>query len=49
MLLTYSPVRRLKPLESLLHPYFDEIKAEDCKINGQMIPDLFKFLEEEIR
>lgn len=41
--LVYSPTKRLRPLEALLHPYFNELKAENCKINGNPIPDLFNF------
>ncbi|KRX03899.1 Protein kinase-like domain [Pseudocohnilembus persalinus] len=47
-LLVYSPRRRIRPLQALLHPYFDELRQENCKINGQQIPNLFNFLEVEI-
>jgi len=46
--LVYSPVKRLKPLEALLHPYFNELRSEHCKINGNPIPDLFNFCQEEL-
>ena len=38
-LLVYDPQKRLKPLEALAHPYFDEIRQQ--KINVKF--DLFDF------
>mmetsp|Transcript_1286 Transcript_1286/g.1168 ORF Transcript_1286/g.1168 Transcript_1286/m.1168 type:complete len:104 (+) Transcript_1286:182-493(+) len=47
-IMVYSPQKRLKPLEILLHPYFNDIKVPNCKINGKPIPDLFNFYPEEL-
>jgi len=43
-LLVYNPERRLKPLEALLHPFFDELRDKNTKLpNGNPLPDLFEF------
>ena len=43
-ILTYSPQERLKPMEILLHPFFDELREENCMLpNGNPLPDLFDF------
>ena len=34
-MLTYSPIKRLKPLAGLMHPFFDDLRAKNCKINGR--------------
>ena len=48
-LLTYSPQLRPKPLESLLHPLFDELRHPDTRLlNGDPLLPLFNFTEEEI-
>ena len=47
-MLEYSPKRRIKPLEGLMHPFFDDLRAKNCKINGRQIPDLFNFTKEEL-
>jgi len=39
----YSPKKRLKPLEILQHPYFDDLRAQRLTINGKGITDLFNF------
>lgn len=48
-LLAYEPNIRLKPLKSLLHPFFDELRDYNTKLpNGDALPkDLFFFSEEE--
>mmetsp|Transcript_1284 Transcript_1284/g.1164 ORF Transcript_1284/g.1164 Transcript_1284/m.1164 type:complete len:105 (-) Transcript_1284:593-907(-) len=46
--LVYSPQKRLKPLEALLHPYFNELRNQNCRINGNPLPDLFNFSKEEL-
>jgi serine/threonine protein kinase len=48
-LLVYEPNSRLKPLKSLLHPFFDELRDNNAKLpNGESLPmDLFEFTEEE--
>jgi glycogen synthase kinase 3 beta len=48
-LLVYEPNFRLKPLNALLHPFFDELRIEGKKLpNGDEIPkELFIFTKEE--
>jgi glycogen synthase kinase 3 beta len=41
----YNPKKRLKPLAGLLHPFFNDLRAKNCKINGRSIPNLFNFTE----
>ena len=48
-LLVYNPERRLKPLEAIAHPFFDELRLESTTLpNGNALPDLFNFCREEI-
>lgn len=48
-ILVYNPDRRLRPLEVLLHPFFDELRQQNTKLpNGNPLPDLFDFSKEEI-
>jgi len=47
-ILQYSPIKRMKPLPGLMHPFFDDLRAKNCKINGRQIPDLFNFTQEEL-
>ena len=48
-LLVYNPERRLKPLEALLHGFFDELRDKNTRLpNGSPLPDLFEFQKEEI-
>lgn len=47
-LLNYDPSKRPKPLVALLHPFFDELRAENCRLpSGFPIPDIFYFTDEE--
>lgn len=50
-LLIYEPQLRPRPLEILLHPFFDELRLEDTILqNGKKVPDeLFIFTKEEIK
>jgi len=42
--LVYNPEKRLKPMEALLHPFFDELREKETKLpNGSPLPDLFAF------
>jgi len=42
--LVYDPKKRLKPMEALLHPFFDELREQRAKLpNGDPLPDLFNF------
>lgn len=46
--LVYSPDQRMKPMEALLHPSFDELRDPGCKLpNGNPLPGLFDFTQEE--
>jgi glycogen synthase kinase 3 beta len=48
--LCYDPVKRYKPLEALLHPFFDELRDKNTVLpNGRKLPELFNFTNEEIR
>ena len=48
-ILVYTPDKRLKPLETLMHPFFDELRDQNTKLpNGQPLPELFDFSREEI-
>lgn len=48
-ILVYDPERRLKPLEAILHPFFDELRVEGTKLpNGEPMIDLFDFSREEV-
>lgn len=48
-LLVYDPNIRAKPLRALLHPFFDELREQECRLpNGKEIPkDLFEFTKED--
>lgn len=47
--LVYDPECRLKPLEALLHPFFDELRDKNTRLpNGERMIDLFNFSREEI-
>ena len=47
-ILVYSPQRRLKPFETLTHPYFDDLRASKLTINKREFTDLFNFVPVEI-
>ena len=38
----------MRPLDALLHPYFDALRERKITINKQEIVDLFNFQPEEI-
>ena len=47
--LLYDPKQRLKPMEALLHPFFDELRYPKTRLlNGMALPELFNFTEEEL-
>ncbi len=50
-LLVYEPKIRLKPIKSLLHPFFDELRDPNTKMpNGENLPkELFDFTDEEFK
>ena len=48
-LLVYTPSHRLKPIEALVHPFFDELRNPVLYSSPyNRIPNLFDFFEEEI-
>ena len=47
-ILVYDPSQRLKPLQTLLHPFFDTIRAQRLTINGKNITILFNFNATEL-
>lgn len=48
-LLVYNPKNRLQPLEAIIHPFFDELRAEGTTLpNGNPLPELFNFAKEEL-
>ena len=47
--LRYKPLERLSPLESLAHPFFDELREPGLKLpNGRPLPPLFNFTDKEL-
>merc|ERR1712137_700663 len=48
-LLEYTPAARLSAVEAMVHPLFDELRAEGAKMpNGKTFPALFDFTREEL-
>jgi len=48
--LRYKPTERLTPLESLAHPFFDELREAGLKLpNGRPLPPLFNFTPKELK
>ena len=48
--LRYKPQERTPPLESLAHPFFDELREPGLKLpNGRPLPPLFNFTEKELK
>jgi serine/threonine protein kinase len=50
-LLQYIPTNRVKPLEALIHPFFDELRTPNLILpNGKPLPPvLFNFSEHELK
>jgi glycogen synthase kinase 3 beta len=47
-ILKYNPKERPKPLKALCHPFFDDLRKQETTLpNGQKLPELFDFSEEE--
>lgn len=44
-MLVYLPEDRITPIEALIHPYFNDLRNQSTKINGNPLPDLFNFTE----
>jgi len=48
-ILFYNPDKRPRPLEVLLHPFFDELRDKNTRLpNGNALPELFDFTKEEV-
>jgi len=47
-MIVYEPYKRIKPLMALMHPIFNELRIEQCRINGKKLPILFDFTIEEL-
>lgn len=48
--LRYKPLERTPPLESLAHPFFDELREPGLKLpNGRPLPPLFNFTDKELK
>jgi serine/threonine protein kinase len=49
-LLQYNPNKRIKAIDALAHPFFDELRDPKTKLpNGKPLPNLFDFDAEELR
>ncbi|OQS06268.1 Glycogen Synthase Kinase 3 beta [Thraustotheca clavata] len=49
-MLAYDPAKRIKPLEAMAHPFFDELRQEDFALpNEAPLPPLFNFTADELR
>ena len=49
-MLVYEPDRRIRPIDALIHPYFDELRDEGLVFpHGNLMPDLFNFSKFEIK
>ncbi|KZV80740.1 CMGC/GSK protein kinase [Exidia glandulosa HHB12029] len=48
-LLEYTPEARLSAIESMVHPFFDELRVESTRLqSGKDLPKLFNFTKEEM-
>lgn len=48
-ILIYNPKERLKPIEALAHPYFDDLRQQSFQNQECKIPDLFNFTSDELK
>eukprot|EP00818_Percolomonas_sp_WS_P005655 CAMPEP_0117450668 /NCGR_PEP_ID=MMETSP0759-20121206/8592_1 /TAXON_ID=63605 /ORGANISM="Percolomonas cosmopolitus, Strain WS" /LENGTH=407 /DNA_ID=CAMNT_0005243207 /DNA_START=383 /DNA_END=1606 /DNA_ORIENTATION=- len=49
-LLQYDPVKRTKCIDSLAHPFFDELRDPNTRLpNGKPLPPLFNFSPNELK
>ena len=49
-MLIFSPEKRTKPIYLLGHPFFDELRDKNTKLeNGKNLPDLFNFNKTEMK
>ena len=48
-MLMFAPDKRTKPIYLLGHPFFDELRNQNTKLeNGKDLPDLFNFNKVEL-
>ena len=48
-LLVYEPDKRIRPIDALVHPYFDDLRDENLTFpQGNLLPDLFNFSKFEV-
>lgn len=47
-ILVYDPEKRIRPIDAMMHPFFDKIRHDKLVINGFETVDLFNFVPEEI-
>ena len=47
--LVWDPDKRIKPIDAMLHPYFDELRRRKIMINKGPITDLYNFQPDEIK
>ena len=49
-MLVYEPDKRIRPIDALTHPYFDELRDEGMVFpHGNLMPDLFNFSQFEVK
>ncbi len=49
-MLAYAPERRIRPIESCAHNFFDELRDPNARLaNGRGLPPLFNFTDTELR
>ena len=49
-MLVYEPDMRIRPIDALTHPWFDELRDEGLVFpHGNLMPDLFNFSDFEIK
>jgi glycogen synthase kinase 3 beta len=49
-MLAYAPERRIRPIESCAHAFFDELRDPNTRLSdGRLLPPLFNFTETEMR
>lgn len=49
-MLVYEPDKRIRPIDALTHPWFDELRDEGMVFpHGNLMPDLFNFSNFEIK
>jgi glycogen synthase kinase 3 beta len=47
-LLNYTPTKRLTAVQAMAHPYFDELRDPESTFNGNPLPELFNFSQQEL-